>query len=111
MRPSDRLEMSFSDAMLRHEMESGQQSPRGPADEDSDPGAFRPSPLDRRKTIALQAQEDVCFPQEGLSDIADDEPPAYRMRARRRRGKWPDLSILDEWSRFEKEGRSEERRA
>jgi magnesium transporter len=97
--------------MLRHEMESGQQSPRGPADEDSDPGAFRPSPLDRRKTIALQAQEDVCFPQEGLSDIADDEPPAYRMRARRRRGKWPDLSILDEWSRFEKEGRSEERRA
>lgn len=113
MRASDRVDMNFSDVLLRHELESGQQSPRGVADEAGDLGTFRPSPPDRRKTIALQAQEDVCFPQDGLSDIADDElaPPAYRMRTRRRRGKWPDLSILDEWSRFEKEGRSEERRA
>jgi len=62
----------------------------------------------------MAAEEDVCFPQEGLSEIADDElhtrdPAGYRMRARRRRGKWPDLSVLDEWR--EKEGRSEERRA
>src|SRR5690606_21865429 len=50
------------------------------------------------------------------SELGDNEPssrdrdPVTRHKARRRRGKWPDLSILDEWSRFEKEGRSEERR-
>lgn len=63
--------------------------------------------------MALEAQKDVCFPQDGLSDIADDElaAPNYPMRSRRRRGKWPDLSTLDDWSRLEKEGRNEERRA
>lgn len=72
----------------------------------------------RRHTIALQAQEDVCFPIEGMSELGDDDMTlpadgAYRSNngPRRRRPKWPDLSILDEWSRFEKEGRSDERRA
>jgi magnesium transporter len=111
LHPSDHpMTMSFGDVLLRDELGS-QRSPKGSGDE----GDNRPSPLDRRKTIALQAQEDVCYPQEGLSDIGDDElaarDSAYRMRPRRRRRKWPDLSILDEWSRFEKEGRSEERRA
>ena len=116
LNPSDTV--NFGDAMLRNELDSGQRSPRRTA-EDSDrsggPG-YQPSPLERRHTIALQAEEDVCFPQESLSDIGDEElhpqdSAAYRMRARRRRPKWPDLAILDEWSRFEKEGRSEERRA
>lgn len=31
--------------------------------------------------------------------------------ARRRRGKWPDLATLDGWTRFEREGRSDERTA
>lgn len=72
----------------------------------------------RRHTIALQAEEDVCFPIEEMSEMADDdmtqrEGGAFRRGhgPRRRRGKWPDLSMLDDWSRFEKEGRSEERRA
>jgi magnesium transporter len=108
---NDHMTMSFGDVLLRDEIDHGEHSTtRGSGDEDDD----RPPPLDRRKTL-LQAQEDVCFPQEGLSDIGDDESTtrdtAYRPRPRRRRGKWPDLSILDEWSRFEKEGRSEERRA
>ncbi|KAK3383193.1 hypothetical protein B0T24DRAFT_515074 [Lasiosphaeria ovina] len=118
LRPTDRLDMSFSDVLLRHELESGQRSPGRTLDDSDDRGvpAFQQSPLDRRHTIALQAEEDVCFPQEGLSEIAEDDlgprdVGAYRMRGRRRRGKWPDLSILDEWSQFEKEGRSEERRA
>ncbi|KAK3695011.1 hypothetical protein B0T22DRAFT_89825 [Podospora appendiculata] len=118
LRPTDRLDMSFSDVMLRDDIESGQRSPNDVSDEGDGRGGqgFQPSPLERRHTIALQAEEDVCFPQEGLSDIGDDDlrardPDAYRIRARRRRGKWPDLSILNEWSRFEREGRSEERRA
>jgi len=116
MRPSDRLEMSFGDVLLRDDLEGDQRSPRRDSlDESGDRGAYPPSPQDRRKSIALQAQNDVCFPQEGLSDVADDElapqeTGAFRRRARRRRTKWPNLAILEEWSRMEKEGRSEERR-
>jgi magnesium transporter len=114
------MDMSFGDVMLRDEIDIDRHSVAGSLQERSDTKlgsapVFQPSPLDRRHTIALQAEEDVCFPQEGLSEIADDElhlrdPTAYRMRGRRRRGKWPDLSILDEWSRMEKEGRTDERR-
>lgn len=113
------MDMSLGDVMLRDELDLDQQSHDGSLPElDIDqPGpdqTFPPPQLDRRHTIALQAEEDVCFPQEGLSEIADDDlhaqDPSYRMRARRRRGKWPDLSILEEWSKFEQEGRSEERR-
>ncbi|KAK4240027.1 cora-like Mg2+ transporter protein [Achaetomium macrosporum] len=109
LHPSD-ISMSFGDVLLRDELQGGQRSPRESRDEGDNRGSFQPSPLDRRKSLALQ---DVCFPQEGLSDVGEEEArdAAYRPRPRRRRGKWPDLSILDEWSRFEKEGRSEERRA
>ncbi|KAL2154872.1 hypothetical protein VTH82DRAFT_3548 [Thermothelomyces myriococcoides] len=110
--PTDRMSMSFGDVLLRDELDRRESSTtRGSADEGG-----QLSPLERRKTAALHAEEDVCFPQEGLSELGDDEPssrdrdPVTRHKARRRRGKWPDLSILDEWSRFEKEGRSEERR-
>lgn len=72
----------------------------------------------RRHTIALNAEEDVCFPLEGISEMGNDELPnrdtgSYRRGgARRRRNKkWPDLEVLEEWSQLEKEGRSEERRA
>ena len=99
--PQDRM-----DDISEHAIEEGPASPR------------RESAYDRRHTIALQAEEDVCFPIEGLSEMADDDMPqrdggAYRRGTgtRRRRGRWPDLAMLDEWSRFEKEGRSDERRA
>lgn len=61
--------------------------------------------------MTLQAQEDVCFPVEGMSEIAEEDAPQRRRGTRRRRSLWPDLEILDDWSRLEKEGRSEERRA
>jgi magnesium transporter len=128
-------DMSFGDMMVRDDFAPNRASPRGNMGSESlvdlggdtmnkahsQPG----SPVrdlgygGRRHTIALQAEEDVCFPIEGMSEMADDdlhqhESGAYRRGEsglRRRRGKWPDLEILDEWSRFEKEGRSEERRA
>ncbi|CAG8959059.1 hypothetical protein HYFRA_00012839 [Hymenoscyphus fraxineus] len=73
--------------------------------------------IERRSTIALDAEGDVCFPVEGMSEMADDEMAQrdgnlrHGNGLRRKRSKWPHLSMLDEWSRFEKEGRSDERRA
>ena len=39
---------------------------------------------ERRHTIALQAEEDVCFPLEGLSEMADDDMPQREGGAFRR---------------------------
>lgn len=121
------MNMSFVDAMLRDELSDGasprrrsgetaMDESRGGDGKDMDAGAGgssrpAPPPFERRKSVAqLAVEEDVCFPHEGLSDLADDElhhlhdGAAYRIR-RRRRGKWPDLAYLDEWARFEKEVR------
>ncbi|KAH7368293.1 cora-like Mg2+ transporter [Plectosphaerella cucumerina] len=71
--------------------------------------------MTRRKTIpnALSAEADVCFPT-GVSELGEEEDhiqaSEFRRRPKRRRKPWPDLSILDEWSRMEKEDRSDERR-
>ena len=109
-------EMSFGDMMMRDDFSQDMDGiSENAIEETGSPGR---DPLQRRHTIALQAEEDVCFPTE-MSEMADDdmrahhEEGAYRQDngPRRRRGKWPDLAMLDDWSRFEKEGRSEERRA
>jgi magnesium transporter len=121
--------MSFGDMMVRDDFAPSRTSARGdgresPNEHAIDDGSMPGSPRrdsgyeGRRHTIALQAEEDVCFPIEGMSELADDDMPqreggAYRRGSgpRRRRGKWPELAMLDDWSGFEKEGRSEERRA
>ena len=69
----------------------------------------------RRRTVALPAEEDVCFPIENMSVIGEDD---YSMREpetngssgqrRRRNRQWPDLLVLDEWSREEQEERRRE---
>ncbi|OCK81214.1 cora-domain-containing protein [Lepidopterella palustris CBS 459.81] len=82
------------------------------------PAATPLSPKDvhgefRRRMTVLQAAEDVCFPREGMSELGQDdymhrpeggEPPSRRRRSRR----WPDLSVLEEWSHEEKEQRTME---
>ncbi|KAK5658832.1 hypothetical protein OQA88_1644 [Cercophora sp. LCS_1] len=103
-------EMSMGDLMMDGDLDPGRRTPGRLGDAD---GRGVPS-LERRHTVALDAETDVCFPQEGLSELGDDDlgiRATERLRTRRRRGKWPDLTVLDEWSRFEKEGRSEGRRA
>lgn len=72
----------------------------------------------RRHTIAVPAEEDVCFPIEGMSTIGEDDymnqdqgSNEQQGQRRRRAFRWPDLSVLDEWSREEKEERSEGIRA
>ena len=124
---STNRDMSFGDMMVRDDFAPARASPQNGRDDISehaiDDGSRTASPrresgYERRHTIALQAEEDVCFPLEGMSEMADDDMPqreggGYRRGAgtRRRRGRWPDLAMLDDWSRFEKEGRSDERRA
>ncbi|KAI0175966.1 cora-domain-containing protein [Hypoxylon sp. FL1284] len=111
--PSERMEMSFGDIMMRDELAESASHHRSLLEEAE--ALHDHSPFERRHTIALQAQEDVCFPQEGMSEIADEDLQQARDKSsirtrRRRRNKWPDLSIFEEWSRIEKEDRSEERR-
>lgn len=80
-----------------------------------------PSPVQRREsmdirrhTVPLTAEEDVCFPVEGMSAIGEEDyhehgqEQQYQQGPRKRRYRqWPDLSVLDEWSREEKEQQSE----
>lgn len=123
-------EMGFDDVMVGNSY-----APRSPEDRrkdeiiniDNDVGdktfgnSSPPTPRDpfeRRHTIALPAEEDVCFPVEGMSAIGEedylnhDQEPNYQQGQRRRRFRqWPDLSVLHEWSREEKEERSEGIRA
>lgn len=72
------------------------------------------TPFERRRTFDLQAEEDVCFPQEDMSEMADDDLRArrsQRIHGRRRRNRGPQLMFLEEFSKVEREGRSEERKA
>lgn len=71
------------------------------------------TPFERRRTFDLQAEEDVCFPQEDMSEMADDDMRTRRsrMHGRRRRNRGPQLMFLEEFSKIEREGRSEERKA
>ncbi|KAJ6172369.1 hypothetical protein N7470_001436 [Penicillium chermesinum] len=65
--------------------------------------------LRRRRTVTLPVEEDVCFPAQ-ISELGDEGPRISRdetgERRRRRHRQWPDLSVLEEWSREEKEDRS-----
>lgn len=70
---------------------------------------FSPEGLRRRRTVSLPVEEDVCFPREIASELAEeDEQKGSREedtgdRRRRRHRAWPDLSVLEEWSRDQKE--------
>ena len=85
--------MAVEDIILRDKPQGVQLSPgkniNGDDGDHITPKAFQASPLDRRSAIA---QEDIYFPQEGLSKLANDKthPPdtaAYRKRNQRRQGK------------------------
>ncbi|ROT37389.1 cora-domain-containing protein [Sodiomyces alkalinus F11] len=116
MDASNGLDFTLGDVMIRDDLESqlgdltheGYHSDGVLSGTDAHMTASSPA-LSRRKTIALEAEADVCFPTE--EPELTDEPlvETARRRPRRRRGVWPDLSILDEWSRME-QGRNEGRK-
>lgn len=73
--------------------------------------------MKRRATVADMAERDVCFPNDaGLSEIGEEDGDQQSTagsggRSRRRRGgrrQWPDLDMLEDWSREEKEERTQE---
>jgi magnesium transporter len=92
---------------------------------DGEPNSAPPSPrlrpdgMARHRTMTLTAEDDVCFPADEASEFADDDFERSRSagqrprtpRRRRRHREWPQLWVLDEWSRVEKEDRAGERRA
>ncbi|KAN0082219.1 hypothetical protein V8E54_003517 [Elaphomyces granulatus] len=69
--------------------------------------------LHRRRTVALPAEGDVCFPTELAEEFELQVSPngVPDERRRRRHRVWPDLEVLDQWSREEKEERNGELRA
>lgn len=72
--------------------------------------------IQRRRTIALPTSTDVCLPTAGMSDLGEEDYDQLEhqttvdsKRRKRRRG-FPQLWVLDEWSREEKEARMGETR-
>lgn len=66
---------------------------------------------ERRRSLAVP-EGDVCFPFEGMSEIAEEDEMTrvngadfQHGQRRRREGRWPNLSALEEWRTVEKEGR------
>ena len=119
-------DMAFDDVMVGNSFTKSPEDRRGDQliniDDDGrrSPQIDRRNSLDqRRNTIALPAEDDVCFPVEGMSAIGEEDyhdqgqEPGFQQGEQRRRRfrQWPDLSVLDEWSREEKEERSEGIRA
>ncbi|KKA27505.1 hypothetical protein TD95_001814 [Thielaviopsis punctulata] len=117
--PSSGPNMTFGDVMIRHELSrhaSDDSSQRGDrlTDVENDsieriPGSPTLSQSDGHLTAAPQ-----------MSDAGDDDKHEdmrrstmfqSRTRERRRRRRWPDLSVLEDWSTYEKESRTEGLRA
>lgn len=107
---SDGIELNFGDVMMRDELTMGS----GDEALSDAGGAVRDRRPDHERRLAPEASGDVCFPGPGMSDMGDDETASRyesrRYRSRRHRGRWPDLSVLEDWMRYEKEDRSDERR-
>jgi len=71
-----------------------------------------PDAMRRRPTAADLAARDVCFPGEDLSEIAEEDDRQSEVgstmlrKKRTRTQQWPDMNVLYEWSREEKEERT-----
>ncbi|KAI1031167.1 hypothetical protein LB504_000735 [Fusarium proliferatum] len=116
---ADRIELSLGDVMIRDGLgASRDDSPHrmmGDIDILSDMEGMGDNRPDMGRRMATGAEQDVCFPAPGMSELGDDDTQSQahehrQYRTRRRRGQWPDLSVLEEWSHMEKEDRTEERR-
>lgn len=105
--------MIRDDMSLRSGSRPQSQDAQALSERDDSPHDHRQEPVRRPTGVA---SEDVCFPVSSMSELGDDDTQIQdhrlhrRQRPRRRRERWPDLSVLEEWRQYEKEDRSEERR-
>ncbi|GAB7350972.1 hypothetical protein MBLNU459_g1469t1 [Dothideomycetes sp. NU459] len=116
---------SLDDVMIAEEFSGGRSPTQRDAviDIDRDASAERfpgpnvssPAITDaRRRTVWDLAENDVCYPGDvEPSEIGEEEFPreergGRRSPRRRRARNWPDINVLDEWSREEKEERNQE---
>ncbi|KAL4875721.1 hypothetical protein BJY04DRAFT_152489 [Aspergillus karnatakaensis] len=104
--PDNRFEDSRPRDLVIDVEGTGQRSRSTPGSTATSPERTPHDALRRRRTVP--AEEDVCFPQEDAS-VAEECAPALSRgdgRRRRRHKEWPDLSVLEDWSREEKEDRT-----
>ncbi|EHA57365.1 manganese resistance protein MNR2 [Pyricularia oryzae 70-15] len=119
MRPVDPVGLiNFGDDLLRDEISRSELRSRAESIGDEErPSGRMSSPMERRHTISVPPEEDVCFPQDGMSEMGDDMAHndsedvhmGLRSKGRRRKRRWPDLSVLEDWSKLEKEANEERR--
>ncbi|KAI1022399.1 hypothetical protein LB503_000687 [Fusarium chuoi] len=106
---ADRIELSLGDVMIRDGLgASRDDSPHrmmGDIDILSDMEGMGDNRPDMGRRMATGAEQDL-----GDDDTQSQAHEHRQYRTRRRRGQWPDLSVLEEWSHMEKEDRTEERR-
>jgi magnesium transporter len=67
-----------------------------------------PDALRRRATVAEIAENDVCFPAHAEDDQHSISGSDHLRPKRTRTRQWPDLNVLEEWSREEKEERTQQ---
>lgn len=108
-------EPAFADVMIHGDLDLRNASPRRLRDGDGLFSHSHEGSEDNRQSYDRRSSgdvDDVCYPGPGMSELGDDEQPPdqNQYKPRRRRHRWPDLSVLEEWMHFEKEDRSEERR-
>ncbi|KAL5596941.1 hypothetical protein BROUX41_006384 [Berkeleyomyces rouxiae] len=119
--PSDGPDMTFGDVMIRHELsrhtsDDGSQRNGGLSDGDDDNLGHSPRSTSTGKRAAMSSAGLGFSPSVDNHDDEDDnEDPRSQMfgsrRRDRRRRRWPDLSVLQDWSTYEKESRTEGLRA
>ncbi|KAJ4366576.1 CorA metal ion transporter [Ascochyta clinopodiicola] len=79
--------------------------------EGSNPASPKQGDFHRRMTQSFAADDDVCFPHDGMSELGQQDylnDPTGEPTSRRRRRRWPDLDVLASWSHEEKEQRTME---
>lgn len=123
--PAFEASKGLDDVMLTEDLDRSSPEPSRPSNKSRDalididepsPGMNMGSPTTPgggfRRRMTTSAIGDVCFPHENMSEMGGDDdlhvPATGEPTTRRRRRQWPNLDILDAWSRQEKEQRTVE---
>lgn len=95
----------------------------GDVDDNRDAHSAPPSPrlkpdgLQRHRAMTMPGEGDVCFPGDEMSEMIEHDDmgriqsTVSKPSRHRRQREWPQLWVLDDWTREEKEARDGERRA